>query len=175
MKKGLLICLSIAIALMSMGAVAQEKKLSKVVTVIDAKGAEIGSATIQQEKQGVAIHLALRNLTPGVHAIHFHQIAKCDAPDFKSSGGHFNPTGAHHGLHNPLGPHAGDMENITVAADGTARQTVLDERVTLEPGLPNSLFANGGTALVIHAKADDEVSDPAGNAGDRVACGVVMQ
>jgi Cu-Zn family superoxide dismutase len=67
------------------------------------------------------------------------------------------------------------MENITVAADGTARQTVLDERVTLEPGLPNSLFANGGTALVIHAKADDEVSDPAGNAGDRVACGVVMQ
>jgi Cu-Zn family superoxide dismutase len=67
------------------------------------------------------------------------------------------------------------MENITVAADGTTTQTVTDERVTLEPGKPNSLFANGGTALVIHARADDMMSDPAGNAGDRVACGVITE
>lgn len=165
----------VSMVLMSAAAIARDKAPAKVISLSDAKGAAIGTATITSENQGVQIHLALKNLSPGEHALHFHQNAACDAPDFKTAGGHFNPSAAHHGLHNPTGPHAGDMENITVAADGTSSQTVLDERVTLAPDQPNSLFANGGTALVIHAKADDMTTDPAGNAGDRVACGVILQ
>ena len=175
MNRCIWMCVPLALALVSMGVAADDKMPSKAVVLHDAKGAVVGTATIEQAKQGVEIHLALKNLTPGDHALHFHQSAKCDAPDFKSAGGHFNPTAAHHGLHNPAGPHAGDMENITISADGTTTQTVVDERVNLETGKPNSLFTNGGTALVIHANSDDMTSDPAGNAGDRIACGVITE
>jgi Cu-Zn family superoxide dismutase len=175
MNRRIWMCVPLAIALISAGAFASQKALSKIVILYDAKGAGVGTATIEQSEKGVVIHLALKSLVPGEHALHFHQNAKCDAPDFKSAGGHFNPTAAHHGLKNPAGPHAGDMENITVAADGTSNVTTSDERVTLEPGKPNSLFANGGTALVIHAHADDMVTDPSGDSGDRVACGVITE
>jgi Cu-Zn family superoxide dismutase len=155
-----------------------EKKppAAKPVTVklSDAKGKTVGTAKLEADPGGVKITLAVKDLSAGEHAIHIHETAKCEGPDFKSAGGHFNPEHKKHGKDNPEGAHAGDMPNFTADAKGASTQSVVAPGVTLDDG-PHGVFTGGGTALVIHEKADDMKSDPAGNAGNRIACGLIKK
>jgi Cu-Zn family superoxide dismutase len=138
----------------------------------DASGKDVGKATLTVAPSGVLVSLDLAAVPAGEHAFHIHAVGKCEPPDFKSAGPHFNPDETKHGLLNPEGPHAGDMPNLHVPADGKLQVEILDPAVTLSAEA--ALLDADGAALVIHAAADDYKTDPAGNAGDRIACGVIM-
>ena len=142
-------------------------------TFVNAQGQSIGSATLTQTPNGVLIDIDISGIPPGEHAFHIHETGRCDPADgFKSAGVHYAPRGHKHGFKVEGGPHAGDMMNHFVGQDGRLRAHVINTRVTLGDG-EGTLFDKDGSALVVHAKADDYSSQPAGNAGDRIACAVI--
>lgn len=140
----------------------------------DATGKDVGTVQLVQMPQGVLLKLALKGVAPGEHAFHIHAVGKCEPP-FTSAGGHFNPASKKHGMGSAEGSHAGDMPNLYVPANGELTADIANNMVTLAKGQPNSVFDADGSAIVIHARADDYKSDPAGNAGDRIACGVITE
>ncbi len=167
------ISLALSVLLFVPVTLAQVAPKSAYAKIIKNTGEAIGSATLTPAEGGVRIGLEISQLSPGIHAIHIHSVGKCDRHDFNSAGGHFNPERMMHGINNSKGPHAGDLTNIEVGPGGRAHATIFAARVTLGYG-SNSLFHEGGTSLVIDEKADDNKTDPDGNSGSRIACGVIQ-
>jgi Cu-Zn family superoxide dismutase len=137
------------------------------VQLIDGTGNAVGVVAISEDANGVTLRLSAAGLPPGTHGAHLHEAGRCDTPDFKSAGAHWNPTHRKHGRDNPEGSHLGDLDNIQVAADGGG-SSIFSIGATR-----NALADADGTSLVIHAKADDYKTDPTGNSGDRIACAVI--
>lgn len=139
----------------------------------DLEGRSLGTMTLTQTPHGVLVSGELTNAPAGVHAIHFHDVGRCEAP-FSTAGGHFNPTQRMHGFRVAAGFHAGDLPNFTAPPTGNVRVDLFSDRVTLGTG-PTSLLDADGSSIVIHATADDYATDPAGNSGNRIACGVIRR
>ena len=174
--RGMAVCgLGLAVAV-TMGAAAGSS-MKYTFKLMNSTGGDAGKVTFSQKPGGpVKMHVELKGLPFGDHAVHIHQKAVCDAPDFKGAGGHFNPDMKQHGWDNPMGHHNGDLpKNVSVGEDHTGDATFELTSISLDPAAPNSIFANGGTAVVVHEKADDMKTDPTGNAGNRIACAVVKQ
>jgi Cu-Zn family superoxide dismutase len=145
-------------------------------TLHTSSGQVAGTATFRQAKEGVEVKIHLENLPFGVHGVHIHTNAVCDAPDFKTAGGHFNPDGKKHGFMSAEGHHNGDLpDSVAVGENFKGSASFLLKDVSMDPAAPNSLFLHGGTSIVVHEKADDQKTDPSGASGDRIACGVIKQ
>ncbi|MGA2000291.1 MAG: superoxide dismutase family protein [Terriglobales bacterium] len=180
MKTTIAVSAVVLLLVTAMAAKDDKEKDSQTVELKNANGESIGTATLSPtvyvfrtgqshwHSKGVDIKLNLHSLPPGEHGIHIHRDPVCEGPDFKSAGGHINPEGKQHGLKNPEGPHAGDLPNIKADAKGNVKTTITGQHVSMEQ-------LEAGRALVIHAKADDEMTDPAGNSGERIACGVIKE
>ena len=179
MKKWMLVCIVIVLCGCSpqqaneLLPVSGEIENSLATSIVNSTGKVLGTAELTETDKGIRIHLLLNGLEPGDKAIHFHEVGKCDQPDFESSGSHVNPTKKQHGFDNPKGYHGGDLPNLSVSEEGKVDLEITTPMLTLEKGKANSLLDKDGSALVIHEKADDYVTDPAGNSGKRIACGVI--
>ena len=163
--------LALAAALAAGTAFAQSQ-MSATASLKGPDGANHGTITFTQTPAGVLISAELTGLPAGVHGFHMHETGACE-PDFGAAGGHYNPTNAEHGVMVTGGPHAGDMPNVHVPQTGDLSIEVLNTAVTLDEGAPDTLFDDDGTAVIVHAGPDDYKSQPSGDAGDRIACGVV--
>lgn len=141
--------------------------------LLDKDGKSVGFATFAEDRLGVRVELHVFGLPEGKHGAHVHAAGKCEGPAFESAGGHFNPAGKVHGTLSTNGPHAGDLGNLVVKKDGTGILSVLNPHLSLAPGASANVTASGGLAIVVHAQEDDERTDPSGNSGGRIACGII--
>lgn len=143
--------------------------------MMDSDGQMMGTVALTGSAHGVLVRTDLTRVAPGVHAFHIHETGKCEGPDFKSAGGHYDPGNREHGFLSPKGQHAGDLPNIFVGPSQTLSNEIFAWQVSLDPNAENTLFDTDGSSLVIHAKPDDYRTDPAGDAGNRIACGVIRR
>ena len=169
---GKLLCATFLVSLAAGCSMSSEQASQATAELKDKDGKAVGVATFRESGRGVTVNIDVKGLTPGLHAVHVHEVGKCETPAFTSAGGHFNPAQKKHGHKSPEGAHAGDLPNMLVAKDGTGRFEAFTDGMTLKPG-GTSVFDKDGSALVIHAGVDDYATDPTGNAGDRAACGII--
>lgn len=156
-------------------AVHQKEANQLEVSLENSDGESVGTIDLIEKDDGVLLHVQVVNLPPGLHGFHIHEKGRCEGPTFETAGGHFNPSHKKHGFDHPDGPHDGDIENLDVQTDGTANVQFINDRVTLKKGEKNSLFSDDGTSFVIHAQPDDYKTQPAGNSGERIACGIIFE
>jgi Cu-Zn family superoxide dismutase len=155
---------------------ASEPPGGPAMPLLNTNGQPIGTVRAWQTAGGVTFRIVASGLPHGIHGLHVHSVGRCDPPNFETAGPHWNPATRKHGLSNPVGPHAGDLRNVTVAANGVLGETVTlsGASLTAPPGTPGAMLDADGAALVLHAQADDNVTDPSGNSGGRIACAVVL-
>ena len=167
----------VAVPAIALGLVAAraEEPTRATAELQNTKGVRVGEATLIGKRNGVLIQIEIDNLQPGTYGLHIHEKGSCRGPAFKSAGEHFNPNGAKHGFKDPEGPHAGDLWNIEVPEHGRLSVKQYNARVTLQEGTDNSVLRKGGTSFIVHANGDDYATNPAGNAGARIACGVIKK
>jgi Cu-Zn family superoxide dismutase len=144
-----------------------------VARLMDASGNVVGNVLLSEDRGSVRILMDVTGLPPGDKAVHLHEVGRCDPPSFESAGAHVNPTKAEHGTANPRGPHAGDLPDVAVNTEGKGHLEVSVKGVALDKKAAASLLDADGSALVIHERADDKKTDPAGDSGARIACGVI--